>query len=48
MSLAMLMHEKGKQFTPSELEGLLADAGFVDFGVTPSFGYYSVASARTP
>ncbi len=48
MSLAMLMHEKGKQFTPSELEGLLADAGFVDFDVTPSFGYYSVASARKP
>jgi acetylserotonin N-methyltransferase len=44
-SMAMLLHEKGKQFTASELEKLLTDAGFGDFRVTPSFGYYSLVTA---
>ena len=48
MSLTMLLHEKGKQFTPTELEDLLGAGGFIDFEVTPSFGYYSVASAVKP
>ena len=48
MSLTMLIHEKGKQFTPGELQTLLGDAGFVDFDVTPAFGYYSVVSAAKP
>ncbi len=48
MSLTMLMHEKGKQFTPGELRDLLGDVGFVEFDVTHSFGYYSVVSAVKP
>jgi len=43
--VAMLLHEKGKQFTPSELETLLADAGFRNIQVTRSFGYYSLVTA---
>ncbi|MBN79328.1 MAG: ubiquinone/menaquinone biosynthesis protein [Planctomycetaceae bacterium] len=45
-SIAMLLHEKGKQFTARELQQLLAEAGFVEFQVTPSYGYYSLVSAR--
>ncbi len=44
-SVAMLLHEKGKQFTPRELETLLTDAGFLNFQVTRSFGYYSLVTA---
>jgi hypothetical protein len=42
----MLLHEKGKQFTAKELQLLLAEVGFVEFQVTPSYGYYSLVSAR--
>ncbi len=44
-SVAMLLHEKGKQFTAIELESLLTDTGFCDFQVTQSFGYYSLVTA---
>jgi acetylserotonin N-methyltransferase len=44
-SVAMLLHEKGKQFTPSELKEILTDAGFRDFQATPTFGYYSLVTA---
>ena len=44
-SIAMLLHEKGKQFTAGELEELLLEAGFRDFRVTPSYGYYSLVTA---
>jgi len=44
-SIAMLLHEKGKQFTASELEELLAEAGFNNFRATPTFGYYSLVTA---
>jgi hypothetical protein len=44
-SIAMLLHEKGKQFTAIELENLLTDTGFCDFQVTQSFGYYSLVTA---
>jgi hypothetical protein len=44
-SVAMLLHERGKQFTPSELENLLTDAGFRNFQVARSFGYYSLVTA---
>ena len=45
-SIAMLLHEKGKQFTAAELQQLLEDAGFIEFQVTPSYGYYSLVTAR--
>ncbi len=44
-SITMLLHEKGKQFTADELEDLLSGAGFNDFQVTPTFGYYSLVTA---
>ncbi|MAV38044.1 MAG: ubiquinone/menaquinone biosynthesis protein [Planctomycetaceae bacterium] len=44
-SIAMLLHEKGKQFTAGELEDLLGETGFRDFQVTPSYGYYSLVTA---
>ncbi|MEE3370113.1 MAG: methyltransferase [Planctomycetota bacterium] len=45
-SIAMLLHEKGKQFTATELQQLLAEAGFIEFRATPSYGYYSLVTAR--
>lgn len=45
-SIAMLLHEKGKQFTAAELQQLLAGAGFIEFQATPSYGYYSLVTAR--
>jgi len=47
-SLAMLIHEKGKQFTVGELKELLTDTGFCDVRVTPTFGYYSLVTATKP
>jgi len=43
-SVLMLMGTRGQQFRFSELKGLLAGAGFVDIGVTPAYGYYSIVS----
>ena len=48
LSVAMLMHEKGKQYTTSELAELLAGAGFVDVARCPSHAYYHLISARKP
>ena len=47
-SVAMLLYEKGKQYTLSELEEMLAAAGFVDFESAESHGYYHLISARKP
>lgn len=47
-SVLMLVLARGKQYTCAELRALLEDAGFVDFRVTPSFGYYSLVEARKP
>lgn len=44
-SMAMLLHEKGKQFTAHELKEILSDAGFRNVQVTPTFGYYSLVTA---
>jgi O-methyltransferase/methyltransferase family protein len=43
-SMLMLLGTRGQQFRFSELKGLLAGAGFVDIGVTPAYGYYSIVS----
>lgn len=45
-SASMLIFEKGKQYTLSEFEALLSQAGFVDFHSVPSYGYYHLISAR--
>jgi hypothetical protein len=47
-SVGMLVHELGKQFTQEELEALLGDAGFINVQVAPSFGHYSLVTARKP
>jgi acetylserotonin N-methyltransferase len=47
-SVAMLLHEKGKQYSLSELEKILMEAGFIDFNSTPTFGYYQLISASKP
>ena len=47
-SVAMLLHEKGKQYTLSELEEILAAAGFAGFESAASHGYYHLISARKP
>ena len=45
-SALMLTVERGKQYTLSELEWILSQAGFRDFSSTPSYGYYHLISAR--
>ncbi|MDQ3702918.1 MAG: ubiquinone/menaquinone biosynthesis protein, partial [Chloroflexota bacterium] len=47
-SLAMLIANYGKQFTFGELESLLREGGFRDVGAAPTYGYYSLVSARKP
>ena len=44
-SITMLVFEKGKQYTFSELKTMLEKAGFTDCKAIPSFGYYSVVTA---
>ena len=42
---SMLVYEKGKQYTFTELSNMLKKAGFTDCKATHSFGYYSVITA---
>jgi O-methyltransferase domain len=44
----MMLGTRGKQFSLPELDALLTRAGFVDTRATPSYGYYSLVSARKP
>lgn len=41
-SLLMAIRTEGSQFTASELEALLCEAGFAQVRVTPTYGYYSL------
>jgi len=47
-SVAMLLHERGKQYTAMELQTLLTETGFVDFQTRSTFGYYSLITAVKP
>jgi hypothetical protein len=47
-SLGMIAISEGQQYTASELETMTRDAGFVDFRLLPTYGYYSLLSARKP
>jgi len=47
-SMAMLVQTEGKQYCLSELEEILAGAGFCNIEAQPSFGYFSVVAARKP
>ena len=45
-SVSMLIYEKGKQYTLTELESILSEAGFTQFQSVPSFGYYHLISGK--
>jgi len=45
-SMLMLFGTQGRQYTLSELSGILVDAGFVDIDVRETHGYFSVVSGR--
>jgi len=47
-SVNMLLYERGRQYTASELRLFLEEAGFVDFHSTPTFAYYHLVEARKP
>ena len=47
-SIQMLVSNRGQQFTFSDLEGILGEAGFVDVAAVSTHAYYSVVSARKP
>jgi acetylserotonin N-methyltransferase len=47
-SLAMYISHGSQQFTASEIEMILSDAGFESITVTPTFGYYSVVTGVRP
>ena len=45
-SLAMLLWVEGQQYSDRELAALLAEAGFTEIEVKPSFGYWSLVTGR--
>ena len=47
-SMHMMFFTEGKQRTAGEFESILAEAGFRDMTVTPTYAYYSVVQARKP
>jgi len=47
-SVSMLIHEQGKQYTAQELRVLLEQVGFINFQTIPTFGYYSLTTAKKP
>jgi acetylserotonin N-methyltransferase len=47
-AVMMLVGTKGRQYSFRELAGFLEGAGFNDVRMTPSYGYYSLVSARKP
>ena len=48
LSIAMLISEKGKQYTFQEFDSLLTQVGFVDVTTTKTFGYYHLIQAKKP
>ncbi|HJQ22447.1 MAG TPA: methyltransferase [Blastocatellia bacterium] len=47
-SVAMLLWTEGQQYSGRELRSLLAEAGFTDIEVKPSFGYWSIVTGVKP
>lgn len=47
-SMLMLTGTQGRQYSLDELRQILASAGFEDVDSRPTYGYYSVVSARKP
>ena len=46
MSVAMLLHERGKQYSLAEFDTMLSQAGFVDCQALPAYGHYHLVVAR--
>jgi len=38
----------GQQYSGSELSNMLAEVGFVDVEVIPTFGYWSIVTSKKP
>jgi predicted O-methyltransferase YrrM len=47
-SILMMFGTQGRQYSGSELQQILAEAGFVDVAARETHGYYSVLSGRKP
>ncbi len=47
-SMHMMFFTEGKQRSAGEFESILAESGFRDMALTPTYGYYSVVQARKP
>ncbi len=47
-AVLMLVATRGRQFTAAVLTSLLRDAGFVEIGITATYGYYSLLRATRP
>lgn len=44
----LLWSKEGRQYSGAELSAMLADVGFVDIQIKPTFGYYSIITGRKP
>ncbi len=47
-NMLMLFATDGEQYSGSELASMLTEAGFINFEVKPTFGYWSVVTGRKP
>jgi len=47
-SVGMLLWTEGRQYSGQELSSMLAQAGFVDIEVIPTFSYWSIVTAIKP
>ena len=47
-SIVMLLWTEGEQYSGQELSTMLAEVGFVDIEVKPTFGYWSIVTGRKP
>jgi len=44
----MLLWVEGEQYSGPQLSTMLAEAGFIDIAVTPTFGHWSIVTGRKP
>ena len=47
-SIAMLLWTEGEQYSGRELSTMLAEVGFIDIEVKPTWGYWSIVTGRKP
>ncbi len=47
-AVEMLLWNEGQQYSGGELSAMLAEAGFIDIEVKPTFGYWSIVTGRKP